>query len=125
MLYDFRSKKVHFAKTKHRKKIIFIFCYSFNILLLSKNQIPYLFDCKRGLTQFFFSFSAYPKCTLTPMLSKITKRFAYCIGLKPLWFLRLYTLQYNNTLVKKQWFSTRDREPRQGGLPFFCGRESF
>jgi len=38
----FRWRILHFHKTRYRKRIVFVFCYSFNVLLFNKNHIMLL-----------------------------------------------------------------------------------
>ena len=40
----FRWRILHFHWTKHRKRVIFVFCYSFKVLVFSKNQIRLLWQ---------------------------------------------------------------------------------
>ena len=46
----FRWRILHFHETRHKKRIIFVFCYSFNVLLFSKNQIRLLYQTPKAFS---------------------------------------------------------------------------
>jgi len=71
----FRWRILHFHQTRRRKRIVFVFCYSFNVLLFSKNKIRLL--CQTTKT---FSTLKLALCVQSLCLLLHKKFFAFNIS---------------------------------------------